>query len=153
MALERAPGGGGVSMADLGVSASTATLTLASGQQVPYLADAWKSPLALCRWPTGNKDLNPNGPAPGFNDPGDPQGLLTLPAWVGTTALTPAAARFAFYCHALPLRPADSKPASYRLAPLIASAGPDRKLDLDGATFAESGSGAKDNLYGSTGSR
>jgi prepilin-type N-terminal cleavage/methylation domain-containing protein len=141
LALERAPGGGGVKVEDLGVGTVTATLTLANGKQVNYLADGWKSPLVFCRWPTGSKELNPNGPAAGRNDPGDPEGLLNVPGWLAT----PALATFRLYCHDLP--PRTGGPTSFKLVPLIASAGPDKKLDLNPSTLEELGPGAKDNLY------
>jgi prepilin-type N-terminal cleavage/methylation domain-containing protein len=143
MALERAPGGGGVKMEDLGVGSVTATRTLPGGQEVNCLVDDWKSPLLFCRWPTGSPELNPNGPAAGRNDPGDPEGLLNVPGWLAT----PAARYFRSYCHDLPARAATAGPTSYKLAPILASAGPDTVPDLDPRTFAPQGPGANDNLY------
>jgi prepilin-type N-terminal cleavage/methylation domain-containing protein len=138
MALERAPSGGGVSTETLGIGTNITGFTLPGGQQVNVLVDAWKSPLVFCRWPSGSTELNPNGATAGRNDPGDPQGLLSNPAWANTAG----AQTFANFCHPVVAG------KSYKLAPMIASAGPDKKLGLDPKTLAElPGPDAKDNLY------
>jgi hypothetical protein len=138
MALERSPGSAGVKAEDLG---GTASLALPGGE-ARYLVDAWKTPLAFCRWPTGDQQLNPQGAAPGRNDPDDPDGLLNIPAWLATPGVTV----FRRLCHDLPARASGAGPSSYRLAPLIVSAGPDRDLALDPRSFQPQGPGARDNL-------
>jgi prepilin-type N-terminal cleavage/methylation domain-containing protein len=138
MALERSPGSAGVKAEDLG---GTATLALPGGE-ARYLVDYWRTPLAFCRWPTGDQQLNPQGPSPGRNDPDDAEGLLNIPAWLAT----PGAPLFRRLCHDLPARATGAGPSSYRLAPLVVSAGPDRDLALDPRTFRPLGPGANDNL-------
>jgi prepilin-type N-terminal cleavage/methylation domain-containing protein len=145
IALERSPGEAGVKVEDLGAGTVSAMLSLPGGGQVPYLTDGWDSPLVFCRWPTGCVELNPTGASAGRNDPGDPEGLLNIPDWLAT----PAANLFRRHCHDLPPRPAAARPSSYKLVPILVSAGPDRKLDLDLRTLAPQGLGATDNLYSS----
>ena len=147
MALERSPSGGGVKMEDLGVGTAVAAFTLPSGAQVNGLIDAWKSPLVFCRWPTGSPQLNPGGAAAGANDSADPQGLLNAPTWVGNNGYSVAARTFMLHGHALPPRPPGSRLSSYKLAPIIMSAGADAIPDVDPMTLAETGPGAQDNLY------
>jgi type II secretory pathway pseudopilin PulG len=140
MALGRAPGGGGVQGEDLGPFAGD--LGLPNNLTIRGLVDSWRQPLWFCRWPTDLPDMNPNGqPRAGTrNDPADPDGLLESPAWLNT----PAAAAFQSLLHKV--GPAGT---SYRLAPVIASAGVDRTMGLDPRTFAAS-AGSGDNLYSIT---
>jgi prepilin-type N-terminal cleavage/methylation domain-containing protein len=55
--------------------------------QLKQISDAWKKPLVLFRWPTGNSEIDSLNPAaPGslqfsFRDPQDPNGLLLSPSW------------------------------------------------------------------------
>jgi hypothetical protein len=86
---------------------------------------------------------NPGGAQQGYNDPGDREGLLTTPSWLTSAGRTP----FQTSLHALPDRAANGRAQSYNLAPLIVSAGPDRLLGLDPATFAPLSGDADDNLY------
>ena len=72
------------------------------------------------------------------------QGLLHYAPWVGTAAYTPYAQAFQNLLHKVPLR--NGPASSYRLAPVIASAGPDRVMGLEPRTFAPLGAGANDNL-------
>jgi len=147
MALERSPGGGGVAGEDLGPFA--ADIPLPNGKKARGLVDVWRQPLSFCRWPTDHADMNPTGPRPGSgNDPADPQGLLNSAPWVGTAAYTPSAQAFQNLLHKVPLR--NGPASSYRLAPVIASAGPDRTLGLDLRTFAPQEAQANDNLYSVT---
>jgi prepilin-type N-terminal cleavage/methylation domain-containing protein len=139
MALERSSGGGGIKAEDLG---RTASLALPGGE-ARYFVDAWGTPLAFSRWPTGDPRLNPQGAAAGRNDPDDPDGLLNIPAWLATSGVTV----FRRCCHDLPARAPGAGPSSYRLTPLVVSAGPDRDLALDPRTFQPLGPGARDNLY------
>jgi prepilin-type N-terminal cleavage/methylation domain-containing protein len=143
-ALTRGEGGNQLSGADLGISASLGTGTTPNGMPVSYLIDGYGQPLAFCRWPTGSTVLNPNGPQQGLHDSGDPTGLLTNAQWLATTG----AQQFQVNCHALPPRTAANEPQSYRLAPLVASPGPDKTLGLDPRTFAQlPGAAYQDNLY------
>jgi prepilin-type N-terminal cleavage/methylation domain-containing protein len=151
--LTRGEGGNEMSGADLGISSSIGIGTTPNGQPISYLVDGYGQPLAFCRWPTGSTVLNPNGAQQGLNDSGDKGGLLTTAAWLAYNNAQPAGQRFQDYCHALPDRiPSNtatpSEPASYRLAPLIASPGPDKTLGLDPQTFAQlPGPAYQDNLY------
>jgi prepilin-type N-terminal cleavage/methylation domain-containing protein len=142
MALERTPADGGVKPEDMGLG--TLAVTLPGGAQTPCPVDAWETPLAFCRWPTGCPELNPSGPAAGRNDACDTEGLLNTPGWLAS----PGAALFRRLCHDLPPRAVNAGPSSYRLTPIVASAGPDRKMDLAAVTLQPTGAGANDNLYG-----
>jgi prepilin-type N-terminal cleavage/methylation domain-containing protein len=141
MALERAPGDGGVKPEDMGLA--PLPVTLPGGVRTPCLVDARETPLAFCRWPTGCVELNPGGPSPGWNDACDPEGLLNVPGWLAG----PGAALFRRLCHDVPARPANAGPSSYFATPMLASAGPDRRMDLLPATLLPAGAGANDNLY------
>src|SRR5262245_33249697 len=140
MALERATGDGGVKVEDMGLG--TLAVTLPNGTQTACLVDAWETPLGFCRWPTGSRELNPSGAARGRNDASDPEGLLNTPGWLAG----PGAPLFRRLCHDVPARAANAGPSSYKLTPLVASAGPDRKLDLAPGTFQSVGLGVNDNL-------
>ena len=141
MALERATGDGGARPEDMGLPLMS--LTLSDTIQMPYLVDAWETPLVFSRWPTGCRELNPSGATAGRNDAGDPEGFLNAPAWL----IGPGATAFRRLCHDLPTRRANAGPSSYRLVPIVASAGPDRKLELAAGTLLPTGVGANDNLY------
>lgn len=141
LALERAPGDGGVKVEDLGVP--TIPVTVPGGQATCFV-DAWDSPVVFCRWPTGCPELNPNGPSAGRNDPGDPEGLLNVPAW--TTS--PGAMLFKRLCHDVPGRQGNAPASSYKLVPLVVSAGGDRRLEMALRTLLPEGAGSRDNLYG-----
>lgn len=126
----------------------TTTLTATNGSRVPAFADAWSSPLLFCRWPTGDPFLNPGSVAQsGFNDPEDPQGLLNDPAWSSSAN----AATFMSLCHVIPVRATQAAPpSSYKLQPLVVSAGPDRTLGLSPADFSilpVSNTNYYDNVY------
>lgn len=106
------------------------------------LVDPFGQPLAFSRWPTGSVDLNPSQglnpinltinaipvvlqPQTGFKDPEDPLGTLTDPTWVGTAGATAFANSF---------HPVQAS-ASFKLQPLVISAGPDKILGLEPTTF------------------
>ncbi len=92
--------------------------------------DGWGKPLAFCRWPVGSTVLNPTGPMKGDNnDPIDPSGLLESPSWQGTSGYNLFVNQ---YGHPLGNPPQGNNDAtSYRIFPLIASAGSDGVLGLD----------------------
>jgi len=124
LALQRGVGGGGASE-EVGKSITQSFPT--AGGSIPALVEPYGTPFAFCRWPTGSVDLNPGGAQNGqTNDPEDPNGYLSNTAWI-----TQYGAQFATYCHALPT----TAGTSYKLRPLVVSAGEDRKLGLDPATF------------------
>lgn len=146
MALQRGPSGMSLTQEDLGVS-STADFPAGNGT-IKAIVDSWGQPVIFCRWPTGSTFLNPSGAQPGFNDPGDRQGLLTNAVWLSTSA-----GPFQTYIHKLPARAAGAPATSYRLIPLVASAGPDQKPGVNYLTtypydLSPDGSGAdSDDIY------
>jgi prepilin-type N-terminal cleavage/methylation domain-containing protein len=145
MALQRKIGGG-VEAEDLG-STATKEFTLANGKPIKALVDGYGNPLAFCRWPTGSTQLNPNGAFDGANnDPGDPEGTLTVATWLNNTTLRN---QFQTLCHAVPNRK-NSLPQSFKLVPIVASPGSDGKLGLDLKTFARQSADADDNVYSTT---
>jgi hypothetical protein len=85
---------------------------------VSLIVDAWSVPVVFSRWPYKDIGLNPSGAqaAPPWLDPQDPEGYLSDPAWMGT----PGYNAFAALCH-----PTD-RGKSYKLQPVIVSAGPDK---------------------------
>jgi prepilin-type N-terminal cleavage/methylation domain-containing protein len=156
MALSQAQGGGGVNAEALAGGSSVASFALPSGQSIQAFVDAWGTPLTFARWPTGCTLLNPNGlPKSGFNDPGDPQGYLAnfVNGWVTSSY----AANYRTLLHNLPTSSPTGTPLSYKLVPMIVSAGPDRKLGLDvitpltnNSTLATLSHDADDNIYSTT---
>ncbi len=114
MALQRGVSGAGIDPADLTAGGAAGSFMTPSGGNLPYLNDAWGRPIFFSRVPSGCPLLNPSGPLPGANDPGDPQGLLTTPQWV-----TNFGTQFA----QLTLQPVLPS-ASFKLAPMLASGGP-----------------------------
>jgi len=109
MALQRGVSGAGIDPAELtagGATGSTGNIT--------YLTDAWSRPIYFTRVPTGCPVLNPAGPQPGTNDPGDPQGYLQMAAW-GTT--------YGPTFSAITLQQLAPGNTSYKLAPMVASGG------------------------------
>jgi hypothetical protein len=130
MALQAGVSGQKLNPGDLGGS-SVASFPLPGGGQIPALVDSWGSPLAFFRWPTGSPDLNPGGSQPGSNnDSTDPQGYLTATNWQ-TTGTPTYVSIFAQAIGYTPPPGAGNQPQSYKLAPLLVSAGPDTKLGLD----------------------
>lgn len=75
------------------------------------ILDFWGNPVVFCRFPTGNRTLNPNGPERaakvGWQDSLDGEGLLSG-----------AGGQFATVCHTPP-----PKGSSYKLMPVVFSAG------------------------------
>jgi type II secretory pathway pseudopilin PulG len=107
----------------------------AGGQTtVKMLVDGWGNPLAFYRWPTACLELNPS-PSPsqpattGFNDPEDPLGLLSSPAWVLDPAPTLKGYWFQQICHALYAN-TSGNPYAYKVLPTIVSAGADGNLGI-----------------------
>ncbi len=132
MALQRAASGAGINPSDLTSGGATGNFTTTNGS-IPYLTDAWGRPIFFTRVPTGCPVLNPNGSQPGNNDPGDPEGTLQTPNW-GTT--------FGPSFQAVTLQSLAKGNTSFRLAPMLASGGPDNwmktgsSLPFDPITFA-----------------
>ena len=133
MALQRGEDGGGVTPEVLGPSSFIHNFPAPTGT-IPALVDGWGNPLRFCRWPVGSPVLNPNGqPQAGDNnDPTDPSGLLVSPTWQQTNGYS----LFQQYCHPVPQHAAGTQATTYRIYPLIASAGPDGVLGLDKEPFA-----------------
>ena len=105
---------------------SQATYTTVRGAKVtvPCLVDGWQKPLGFFRWPTGNAELNPGSlPSVGFNDALDPEGLLCNPTWVSAHG-----AVFGQMCHAVVGPDVSGAPQSFKLQPVIASAGSDNSF-------------------------
>jgi hypothetical protein len=165
LALQQSPSGGGSKLEDLGLGSSVQNFPVNSTISVPALGDHWNRPVLFCRWPTGNavplgnSAAGQNGAA---NDPGDPEGTLTVQGWQQT--IVPAwkqtcYTKFVSLCHYIPPRTsAGAPPRSNVVVPLIASAGPDagahglvqfqQYLGLNLTDFSSQGTGAEnDNLY------
>jgi prepilin-type N-terminal cleavage/methylation domain-containing protein len=150
LALQSNQSGGGVSQDTLGgstVGNVQIKIKTANGQTttvgVKALVDGWGQPLAFCRYPSGNLILNPNGATTGpSRDPTDPNGYLMNPSWlVGSNGA-------AFLLGINQQSTLTNGPlTSFRLAPLIASSGPDRLFGLNLTTFAPTDATANDNLY------
>jgi prepilin-type N-terminal cleavage/methylation domain-containing protein len=119
-------------------------------QPVKGLVDNWGTPLYFCRWPVNSLLLNPVNqdylklypplpPGTGYphtgdsNDPDDPSGLLESPSWQATASLT----TFQKCCHPLatPVHTTGNEAFTYRIYPLIVSAGADKQLGLDTNTI------------------
>lgn len=130
MALEH---GGQYKLDDIGVG-STRDMPAGTGN-IKVLVDAWGTPLQFVRFPSGSPELNPGGAQSGVNnDPTDPQGLLGSSSWTGQSAF-----QAAFY-----YTPPGGQ-TSYKLWPLIVSAGPDTNMAIDN-TGASTGKGSNDNI-------
>jgi type II secretory pathway pseudopilin PulG len=133
MALQRGVSGAGINPSDLTSGGATGSYMTPNGGNLPYLTDAWGRPIFFTRVPTGCPVLNPNGSQPGINDPSDPQGYLQTPNW-GTT--------FGPTFQSLTLQSLAKGNTSFRLAPMLASGGPDNwqkpggTLPFDPITFA-----------------
>jgi prepilin-type N-terminal cleavage/methylation domain-containing protein len=113
------------SMADMNYTTAAATTV-----QVKALVDSWQRPLGFFRWPTGNIELNPSGASVGFNDSLDPEGLLCNPTWV--TSAT-GGVLYSTYCHAVSA-PSAAGPKSFKLLPVIISAGPTDNMIIAGTS-------------------
>jgi len=115
MALQRGASGAGINPDDLTTGGAAGSVVTPSGNNLPYLNDAWGRPIFFSRAPTGSLYLNPAGAMAGANDPGDPQGYLQTPTW-GVTygpVFTP-----------LTLQVVAPANMSFKLAPMVASGGP-----------------------------
>jgi prepilin-type N-terminal cleavage/methylation domain-containing protein len=144
IALQAGFAGGGFKPEDLGIAATqqfTGTDKV-SGLPVTVtaLVDYWGTPLTFIRWPSGDPFLNPPGgvaqPGAG-NDPSDPQGTFTVPSWLSnTTFQTNFAGTFGY---SPPARSASGGPQSFKLVPIIYSAGPDRQMTLNPKTGQPTG--------------
>jgi prepilin-type N-terminal cleavage/methylation domain-containing protein len=97
---------------------------------LPYLADGWEQPLAFYRWPTANGEVDAlnkaqQGPALVRRDSQDPDGKLFDPGWLSGSGQ----ATFIATIHDLPA--SGTVPPARYLVPVIASAGPNKKLGFD----------------------
>ncbi len=133
MALQRAQSGGGVDSADLASGGSSSAFALPppnNGRSIRALADAWQQPLHFTRVPAGYSVINPTYPAgtTGINDPGDPQGYLNAGGW-------PKTANTQLFT-ALTLQPLAAQNSSFKLLPMVASSGPNRKMEVDTIWFS-----------------
>lgn len=147
MALQRGASGAGINPEQIAGGGAIGNLN-----GITYLTDAWGRPIFFSRFPAGSTYLNPAvnpatlaantantittpwwplGPVTcysqtGNNDPGDPQGYLQAPSW-GTS---PMGASFA----ALTLQVLAAGNTSYKLAPMVASGGPNDWVRAGGVT-------------------
>lgn len=128
MALQRGVSGAGIDPSQL-MSGGAAGSYPAPLGNLPYLNDAWGRPIFFTRAPAGSLALNtnpwPSGGQPGANDPGDPQGYLQTPGWAsipGSNPPTPTPQGALFV--ALTQQQLAGANSSYKLAPMVASAGP-----------------------------
>jgi prepilin-type N-terminal cleavage/methylation domain-containing protein len=145
MALQRASSGGGIDLSSLTSGGAVGNVNV-GGQTIPCLVDAWGTPLYFSRAPVGYAPLNafpyfvtsnPLHPLgePGINDPGDPQGYLQTANWA-TSAPGPGKPTFGHLFAELTLQQLAGANRSYKIAPLIASAGPNTGFEMDPVTFA-----------------
>jgi prepilin-type N-terminal cleavage/methylation domain-containing protein len=168
MALQRGVSGAGINPSELTAGGAAGNYATNLGN-LPYLADAWGRPIFFTRVPAGNLYLNPivpqsytnniptpwwNPPGqaicysqPGANDPLDPQGYLQTGGWASfpNGQPTPQAQLFT----QLTLQPLAGPNTSFKLAPMVASGGPNnwtkpgQILPFDPITFyAVPGGGA-----------
>jgi hypothetical protein len=138
MALQTGLSGGGFKPEDLGVS-TTQNFTAGTGK-IPALIDAWGNPLAFIRWPAASPDLNPGGAQAGYNnDSSDPDGTFTIASWQ-TTGGMPTANYTNFQTTFGYTPPARGTGAalSFKLVPILVSAGPDQSLGSYGTISAAS---------------
>jgi len=144
MALSRGTNGGGLPPEMLG-SGTVKTYTTPNGKTVQGLVDGWGNPIVFCRWPVFSTYLNPNGApqAGNKNDPVDPSGLLISTTWQATGGYT----NFQNALHPVPKHTGTAM--TYRVYPLIVSAGPDQALGLNPANFLQTtnASQAADDVY------
>lgn len=112
MALQRGVSGTGINPSDL-----TAGGAAGNTNGVPYLTDAWSRPIYFSRVPVGCPVLNLGGAQSGINDPGDPEGLLQSPSW---------GVKYGPAFTTLTLQQLATGNKSYKIAPMLASGGPDR---------------------------
>lgn len=113
MALQRGVSGAGINPDELGARGNT--------NGIPYVIDGWGRSIFFARFPTGCAVLNPNGAQTGANDPGDPQGTLNSGTWA---TQMPLGQQLFSQLTLQQLAPASTPPASYKLAPMVASGGP-----------------------------
>jgi prepilin-type N-terminal cleavage/methylation domain-containing protein len=154
-ALQRGEDGPALKESDFGTgSLKDFPVTVNPGQTVKGLVDDWGTPLAFCRWPVNSTVVNPGGAQSGDkNDSDDPTGLLEATNWeMSGASLSANAVQFVNWCHPLALHPANTKAQTFRIYPLIVSAGPDKVLCLDPTNFfatlpATNKGSAADNLY------
>jgi prepilin-type N-terminal cleavage/methylation domain-containing protein len=149
LALQAGYSGGGFQPEELGTGA-TQIFQRGTGQ-VPYLVDGWGTPLEFIRWPALSPDLNPGGAQAGYNnDPGDPDGTFTVASWQTNATTSPTFYQnfLATFGYAPPPRTAGSAATSFRLVPIIVSAGPDRIMALDatGGARPAGNPAANDNI-------
>jgi hypothetical protein len=140
MALQRGVSGAGYDPADLIKGGATGSAQLPGGN-IDYLTDAWGGPIYFARFPAGSLALNPNGAQPGANDPGDPQGFLQTPNWAQTAG---PSGPYGPLFQSLTLQQLAPGNTSFKLAPLLASSGPDRQPQFDVFTFQPSAQGTDD---------
>jgi prepilin-type N-terminal cleavage/methylation domain-containing protein len=140
MALQRAVSNQTIDLADIGGGGAIKNYATATGE-IPVLVDSWGTPLAFTRAPTGSIVMNPNGAQAGANDPLDPQGLLNSGAWQPTTIRTT-------FFNLIQQGMAPALGVSFRIAPMVASAGPDKAWQINTITFAPTTAGATgDDLF------
>jgi prepilin-type N-terminal cleavage/methylation domain-containing protein len=127
MALQEGISGQKLNIDDLG-NATVGTVSAGNGT-LPYLADAWGSPISFFRWPTGSTDLNLGGAQAGTNhDLTDPQGLLTSTTWLSSATNV---SNFQAAIGYTPPQQGASGALSYTLVPLLVSPGPDLSLGMN----------------------
>jgi len=140
MALQRGVSGAGVDPSDLTKGGATGSAPLPNGN-IDFLTDAWAGPIFFARFPVGSFALNPNGAQPGANDPGDPQGYLQTPTWAQTAG---PSGQFGTLFTNLTLQQLAPGNTSFKLAPLLASSGPDRQPQFNPMTFQPTALGTDD---------
>ncbi len=97
-----------------------------NGTDIPemkIIADSWGKAIVFSRWPTDDLELNKNGPETGpWRDPEDPTGTLSDPLWIKPQPSTYA--KFSQIAHDT------GSQMSFKLTPVLMSAGPDKEYGL-----------------------
>jgi hypothetical protein len=133
MALKRGVSGAGIDPSDLTKGGATGSAQSPNLGNIEFLADAWGQPIYFARFPVGSMILNPTGALPGANDPGDPQGFLQAPNWANTSG--PSGLFGTVFTNLTLQQLAPPGNFSFKLAPLLASSGPDKTPQFNTITF------------------
>lgn len=121
------------------------------------IVDSWNHPIVFSRWPIRNREIQGSNPAVGasqsekFRDPLDPEGLLLQTTWNNQSNLNngPVGAFEALFhpIHEVDVN-GNYQPRAYYSTPVVASAGKDGNLGINGPFMAPDGTGRdNDNIY------
>jgi prepilin-type N-terminal cleavage/methylation domain-containing protein len=136
MALSRGVSGAGVDDSSLTAGGSAGSVA-PYGFPITYLNDSWGQPLLFTRAASGSLALNPSGGATtGNNDPVDPVGYLNSGSWAfGSSTSSPNTTCRTTFFLLTQQQPASATGLSFRLAPMLLSAGADKTLTVNPIWF------------------